>query len=94
MDKHWPGLTRHQRRVVALMLRMRLFGQVESMRLLWIQPRWEALRPLHEWLLRHQRVDDLHHAPCCPANHYHRCRLVYQHCTCGAAAAVEEQDDG
>lgn len=31
-----------------------------------------------------QKVDDLHHAPCCPANHWHRQRLVFHPCNCGA----------
>jgi hypothetical protein len=36
------------------------------------------------WMLKTQKVDNLHHAPACPANHYHRTRIVYQTCTCGA----------
>lgn len=43
------------------------------------------------WLLRglkeRQAVDDRHHAPACPANHYHKMRLVFQCCTCGAFRA-------
>ena len=42
-------------------------------------------RPLLKAMLERQEIDDLHHAPACPANHYHRCRLVFDKCTCGAA---------
>lgn len=28
--------------------------------------------------------DDLHHAPCCPANHFHQRRMPTGRCTCGA----------
>lgn len=35
------------------------------------------------------RLDDLHHAPACPANHYHRMRLPTAPCQCGA-----ERDSG
>ncbi len=31
-----------------------------------------------------QIVDDLHHAPGCEANHWHRQRLVFWPCNCGA----------
>lgn len=44
-------------------------------------------KALHELLLRRQRVDDFHHAPCCPANHWHRRILVFHTCSCGAAEA-------
>jgi hypothetical protein len=41
-----------------------------------------------QWLLKlmkyRQEVDELKHAPCCPANHYHRMRLVFHPCSCGA----------
>ena len=30
-------------------------------------------------------LDELHHAPACPANHYHKQRLPTGRCTCGAA---------
>lgn len=28
--------------------------------------------------------DDLHHAPFCPANHWHKTRMPTRPCTCGA----------
>lgn len=40
------------------------------------------------WLLRamkrRQTKDARHHAPCCPANHFHYQRLVFSRCNCGA----------
>ena len=33
--------------------------------------------------------DKLHHAPLCPANHYHGKRAPTYRCTCGAAAQAE-----
>lgn len=51
--------------------------------------------PENERLLKRikarQKVDDLHHAPCCPANHWHKARLVFQPCNCGAAKHHKEQ---
>ncbi len=32
-------------------------------------------------------LDDLHHAPKCPANHFHQMRLPTGRCTCGASNA-------
>lgn len=41
-----------------------------------------------------QKVDELHHAPCCPANHWHRQRLVFQPCNCGAAMQAKQDQQG
>ena len=41
-------------------------------------------KALLEAMKRRQVLDNLHHAPGCPANHFHRRRLVFQRCTCGA----------
>lgn len=50
--------------------------------------------PENERLLKRikdrQKVDDLHHAPCCEANHWCRQRLVFRACNCGAAKAARE----
>lgn len=46
---------------------------------------------LLEMMLKRQVVDDLHHAPACPANHYHKRRLVFDRCTCGAQACADQQ---
>jgi hypothetical protein len=40
-----------------------------------------------ERIRRRQKVDDWHHAPCCPANHWCRKRLVFSGCNCGAEKA-------
>lgn len=50
----------------------------------------EDTQPLMELMLERQEVDDLHHAPGCAANHYHRRRLVFDHCSCGAAKHAAE----
>lgn len=39
---------------------------------------------LFNWRLNTQKVDNLHHAPGCEANHFHRMRLVFKKCSCGA----------
>ena len=48
----------------------------------------EALNPGAQATLnrlkQRQKVDEWHHAPCCPANHWHRQRLVFGRCNCGA----------
>jgi hypothetical protein len=75
-------VTEHERQQVLTMIRLGHWQIAESMRLPWIQAkRFGALLKL---LQRRQKVDALHHAPCCPANHYHRQRLVFRGCTCGA----------
>lgn len=85
-------VTDSQRKIVMRLIRLRVFVVRSSMRLPWIGARWGF-----GWLLdrikREQIVDDLHHAPCCPANHYHRARLVFHPCTCGAARASQGERD-
>jgi len=34
-------------------------------------------------------LDGLHHAPACPANHFHQMRLPTGRCTCGATRHAE-----
>lgn len=46
----------------------------------------KGTRWLLNWLKRRQRVDNFHHAPACPANHWCMQRLVFSGCTCGAEA--------
>lgn len=76
-------VTQRQRKFIQLMIRLRLFVVYEAMRL----PNIRARRGF-SWILERikqaQAVDNLHHAPCCPANHYHRARIVFHRCTCGA----------
>lgn len=35
--------------------------------------------------------DEFHHAPACPANHYHHTRLPTGRCACGAASVAKEE---
>jgi hypothetical protein len=77
-------VTTQERRFIGWMIRLHiwtadynLFGTVQ------VFPRW-GTRWLFERLLRRQVVDDLHHAPCCPANHWCRRAFVFRRCNCGA----------
>lgn len=35
--------------------------------------------------------DDLHHAPACPANHWHKQQLPYAPCSCGALSQARKK---
>lgn len=85
-------VTLFQRRLIFRLLKLRVFQLQESMRLPWISAR-RGFGWLLKLIKRIQIVDDLHHAPCCPTNHYHRQRLVFQPCTCGAARASQGERD-
>lgn len=80
-------VTDRERRMVKLLVRLRIWHLSMQMRLPAISARCGS-QWLLNWLRRRQVVDDFHHAPCCPANHYHRMRLVFGYCTCGAARAA------
>ena len=41
-----------------------------------------------------EATDDHHHAPLCPANHYHGMRAPTGHCSCGAVAAGVKMEGG
>jgi hypothetical protein len=84
-------VTIFQRRLIVRLLRLRVLRLQESMRLPWISAR-RGFGWLLERIKRAQLVDDLHHAPCWPANHYHRQRLVLHPCTCGAARASQGEE--
>lgn len=77
-------ITKRQRKIIVFMLKIGAFREMVSMRLIWIDA-----RPGFKWILSKikscQVVDGYHHAPACPANHYHKQRLVFQPCTCGAS---------
>lgn len=85
-------VTEHERRQVITMVKAGHWVVLESMRLPWIDAK--AFKPLLKLLKRRQKVDNLHHAPCCPANHYHRQRLVFHGCTCGAQRFANESKGG
>lgn len=76
-------LSNTERRLTNFMLRYGLWVAAFEMRIIWIKARTGTAWMLRA-LLNRQSVDDLGHAPCCPANHYHRTRLVFQSCNCGA----------
>ncbi len=77
-------VTANERKLIRALVWLKAFRLYVGMRCV----RVDANRGFH-WLLRlikqRQVVDDLHHAPACPANHWHRQLLVLQHCNCGAA---------
>jgi hypothetical protein len=52
-------------------------------------PMW-GTRWLLRWIMQRQVVDDLHHAPLCPSNHWCRQALVFQRCNCGADRHAHE----
>lgn len=75
-------VTEFERRIVLTLLG-RGFYLTNEMRLPWVHAK-PGLKWFLRWLKKRQVVDNLKHAPCCPANHYHRQRLVFRLCTCGA----------
>jgi hypothetical protein len=77
-------ITTKQRRLVKMLVKVRAFYLYEHFRCVRVgaKPRFAWLL---EWLLARQVVDDWHHAPACPANHWHHRALVIQRCNCGAA---------
>ncbi len=76
-------ITKRDRSIASELVELGIWKVVENMRLPDIQPT-EETKPLFNAMKKRQKLDDLHHAPCCPANHYHNTRLVLSHCTCGA----------
>jgi hypothetical protein len=80
-------VTDRERRFVTWMLRLGLFDVKRSIFGLWDIYARPGARWILKWLKERQVVDNLHHAPACRANHFHKCRLVFDPCGCGAAAA-------
>ncbi len=78
-------VTDRERRFIVFMVNIKMWRVGISMRLHFIYPMIGNRTWLLDRLHKRQIVDSLHHAPCCPANHYHKARLVFQPCTCGAA---------
>lgn len=77
-------ITKRDRQTVIWMLWLRIW----TLKPTWFgQPviiaRW-GTRWILEGMLKRMERDDLHHAPACPANHFHYRRLVFQRCNCGA----------
>jgi hypothetical protein len=87
-------VTDGQRRLVYALAKAHVFRpEIGLFRTVQIIPRW-GFRWVLEWLLRNQTVDNLHHAPCCPANHFCKRRLVFTRCNCGAAARAQQHAEG
>lgn len=76
-------VTNFERKLIVFLIKIRLFYGFIDMRLFWLVANPGA-RWVLRWIKKRQVVDDLHHAPCCPANHYHKMRLVFKPCNCGA----------
>lgn len=81
-------VTDQQRAQVLYMVKQGHWQVYEQMRVPCV--RAIRFRALLDLLKDRQPVDNLHHAPCCPANHWHRARLVFQGCTCGASQEMRE----
>ena len=75
-------LQSHRKFAVAL-CKLRLWMPFTHMRVTWFRPRW-GTNWILETMMRRQVIDRLHHAPCCPGNSWHKRRLVFQRCNCGA----------
>lgn len=81
-------VTNFERRLCMAACRLKIWRvKIGLFRTTEIYARW-GTRWLYNWIKARQIVDDLHHAPCCPANHWHKQRLVFQPCNCGAAQST------
>ena len=82
-------ITKNERHLIKLLVRIKVFKLDMHMRCVRI-----AANRGFGWILtilkNRQVVDDLRHAPFCPANHWHRQTLVLQKCTCGAAINTDD----
>lgn len=82
------GMTRRHRKIAKVLLKLKLWEIGVQMRCHDVRPRagwrWRLTGWLYDRMRRLQVLDDLHHAPACPANHWRRRRLVLKPCTCGA----------
>ncbi len=83
MSKEPQMITDRDRSIVEELVRLGIWKVEKFMRLPNIVATDET-EPLLEAMLARQSRDNLHHAPCCPANHYHYRRLVFSQCNCGA----------
>ncbi len=82
-------ITMRDRHIALLLVRTGLFGlKRNDWRCIDIVPRGTpTARRMYERMKAAQTLDLLKHAPCCPANHWCGCRLIFQLCNCGAAQA-------
>lgn len=77
-------VTPYERKLVWYMVKLKLWQTYVGMRVICIAPRF-GTKWVFNWLRKRQSVDDYHHAPACPANHWCMQRLVFTPCNCGAA---------
>ena len=79
------------RKIAALMVRIGAWKIIQPRDDLFECARLRANRLtqwLWNWMRDRQEPDDLHHAPCCPANRWSGVELVLRPCNCGAAHAA------
>lgn len=80
-------VTSRQRKLITFLVKKKIWKLERVMWQVEVRSRFGTA-----WLLKRikkkQVVDDLHHAPACPANHYHKMRLVFQPCVCGAEKEI------
>lgn len=79
-------VTDKQRKLVIALIQLNVWESVPNVfGLIEIRPTYGTnTHELFDRMREKQKVDDLHHAPACPANHYHKMRLVFHRCNCGA----------
>jgi len=85
-------VTNTQREFILFLIKIKIFGLKEQWRCARVHTKGWLSQKIYEWLLRRQTWDDLHHAPCCPANHWGKQALVFKKCTCGATKETTEND--
>ena len=76
-------ITPNERKLIVFLVRIKAFNLSYQMRNTQVGAR-RGFQWILKWLKSRQVVDQLHHAPYCPANHWHRMRLVLQRCNCGS----------
>lgn len=85
-------VTDTERQLVNILIWLKLWRTFSQMRIVQIHPKF-GTRWIYNWLRGRQIIDNLKHAPCCPANNYHGMRLVFQRCNCGAQAMKISPND-
>jgi len=83
-------ITKQQRFIIKFLVRLNIWHLGYQMRN--IDVKATHFKWLKRWMLKRQIVDSLHHAPACPANHFHNTRFVFQYCTCGANKSLESEN--
>lgn len=96
MRKNWKLLNKSNWvnvKISLLMIKLGLWAEKRELFQLEVNPISKGFfgGKLHKIMLKYQVLDERKHAPMCPANHFHRMRLVFQKCTCrpGYALSLE-----